>query len=140
MWEKRKKLYYVPGLISAVFVPIIFYCKKPEIKQQVAINFYLPSDKPYQPYSSNNLLRELNRKKIFTIALDKNHQQNERKLEFIRHEARKILYYNDVSTTIKVSFSNETNYGEIVALLNIMVSDEHKRYGLIGNDFYIFFE
>ena len=140
MWEKRKKLYYVPGLISAIILPIVFICKTPKLKQQVAFEFYLPSDKVYQRYSSVNLIRESKKKKILEIALDNNHEQNQKKLELIRHEARKIKYYNDVSTVIKVSFSNESTYGEVVGLLNIMISDEHKWYGLIGNDFYIFNE
>jgi len=86
------------------------------------------------------LLKELKKKKIMQITLDEKHEQNEKKLVFFRHEARRIKYFNDNSIVIKVSFTNETTYQEVIDLLNILIADEHPRYALVGNDFYVFGE
>src|SRR4030095_16148976 len=145
MWEKLRKLYYAPGLFSALFLPLIFYFYAPKPSNTVVINLFVPRDEPNKNgysfnFSSVYLLSEFRKKKVLQIMLDEKHEQNKKKLEFFRHEARRIKYYNDNSIVIKVSFSNETTYEEVIDLLNILIADEHARYAVVGNDFYLFGE
>ena len=145
MREKRDKLYYVPGLITAIFLPIVFFFEAPQLKEKVVIRFFIPSDElnrnsQYFIFSSVKLQEEIKKKRVLEILLTEDHEQNEFKLVFLRHEARRLKCFRDTSTVLKVTFSNESTYEEVIDLLNILLADQHKRFALIGNSFYIYGE
>ncbi len=137
-------LFYTPGLISLMVVPVLFYILQPSIKTQTVIKFVVPKDDYQSPnrfgFTRSAAIAALKGKKINTVYLDENHGLNTRKLEFITREALKQKFYHDTTQVIKVRLSAETTYGEFVQLVNIMIKDGHKRYGLLDNDFYIFGE
>lgn len=143
---KRPKLFYTPGLISLLVIPVLFYIYQPAIKTQTVVKILVPmEDDPGQSpyfsrYTRSSVIASLKRKKINTVNLDSNHSLNERKLEFIAQEALKLKFYNDTTQVIKVRYSDETTYNEFVQLVNIMYRDGHKRYSLLDNEFYIFGE
>jgi hypothetical protein len=144
---KRPKLFYVPGMISLLVVPVLFYVYQPTEKRQTQLKFFVPrEDQPKDRgssilyYSRSAVMATLKDKKINTVYLDENHALNENKLKFIGQEALKLKFYHDTTQVIKVHLSTATNYGEFVQLVNIMHRDNHKRYTWLDDDFYIFGE
>ena len=142
---KRKRIYYVPGLISLVAFPIIIFYYAHSFKQQVVLKFYLASDNtdrnnPVFAFSKWRILGVMKKKKIVPVYLDGDHKMNFSKLRFIQLEAQRLKFTCDTTQVLRVRLSYETNFEEFVSLLNIMYMNQQKRYCLIDNDFYIFGE
>ena len=136
---KRPKLFYTPGMISLLVVPVLFYMYQPTVKRQTVLKLFVPSEdkpSPYLRFSRSVVLAGLKGKKINTVYYDEDHSLNARRLEFIEQEALKLKFYNDTTQIIKVHFSNETTYNEFIQVLNIMYKNGHKRYTLLDNDIY----
>jgi len=131
---KRRKLFYVPGMMSLLVVPVLFYYSfnPTPVKRQPVIKFFAPKESMARPYFKG--------KKINTVYLDDNHSLNVEKLDFIAQEALKLKFYHDTTQIIKVQFTEEATYGEFVQLVNSMQMNSIKRYILFNNSFYIFGE
>lgn len=145
--NKRPKLFYTPGMISLLILPVLFYLYQPIEKRQTVLKLVLPrEDRPEDRSSLNmrfsraSVMARLKGKKINTVYYDDDHELNAIKLNFIAREALKLKFYYDTSQVIKVHLSADNTYGEFVQLVNIMVRDGHKRYTWIDDDFYIYGE
>jgi biopolymer transport protein ExbD len=139
---KRPKLFYIPGMLSLLIVPMLFYFYQPVLKTLTVLKLFVPKDDDNKSpnllsYSRSTVKAALKGKKINTVYLDDNHQRNAQKLDFIAYEALKLKFYNDTTQILNVKFTKGTTYGEFVQLVNIMNRDGHKRYAWLDNDFYI---
>jgi hypothetical protein len=65
------------------------------------------------------------------IELDGDRETNQKKIELIKYEARKLKYTKDTTTVINISLTNETTYSELVQLIDLCYADKHKRFTLI---------
>jgi hypothetical protein len=140
---KRRKLFYVPGMISLLVVPVLFYFYQPVMKTSTLLRLVVPNDEssPGQyRFSRYAVKAALRGKKINTVYLSGDRKLNAKKLDFIAYEALKLKFYHDTTQIIKVHFTDEETYGEFVQLVNIMHRDDHKRYAWVDDDFYIFGE
>ena len=142
--NKRPKLFYIPGMISLLLLPVLFSMYLHIEKKQTVLKLVLPKEDRPEDRSSLNMrfsraavMAQLKGKKINTVYYDEDHELNEIKLDFITREAQKLKFYHDTTQIIKVRLANETTYNEFVQLVNVMYRDKHKRYVLLDNDFYI---
>src|SRR5882757_1895863 len=79
-WMKRKKIYYLPGMISLIGLPLfvwIFLAPHHQAQDRVyskPLRLVLPSDEPAtvwkQTFSKKTFLRDIRRKKILEVALN----------------------------------------------------------------------
>src|ERR1700722_1597325 len=149
---KRRRLYYVPGLISIIGLPILlfFYWPK-ETVIPTYLKFYLPTDRKDDPglirFSKGNVYKSLEGKKITTIDIDveKFNEDDSRtqylfyqKLHFMSQEIERLEFTNDTSTVLKIQFGTNNTYGDFVWMLNQIVLYKVKRYALVDNNFYVF--
>ena len=140
---KRRKLYYIPGLISLIFLPIIFlktlHSNKPfpVLNYAVLINV---KESNMPTFSGQYFMKQIKRRKLIPFYLDESHEVNKNKFSFIQREALRLKYTCDTNYVIAVHLSDSLNYGEFVYLLNMMVIGNHKRYAEWKNIFYIFGE
>jgi hypothetical protein len=137
---KRPKLFYIPGMLSLLVVPVLFYLYQPDVKSSTVLRLFIPTDdnSPSQySFSRYAVKAQLKGKKINTVYLNGDRRLNAKKLDFIAYEALKLKYYHDTSQILHVKFTAETTYGEFVQLVNIMHKDDHKRYAWLDDDFYI---
>lgn len=74
------------------------------------------------------------------MELDEDNSTNQKRLNFIQYEARKLKYTKDSNSVIDIHIENTASYGEILNLLNICAEDNHKRWVLLKNRFIIFGE
>lgn len=129
-------------MLSLIFLPLLFMVMVPTKKQETVLMLSLVSDRPSTSnitfYNTAYLLEKTLGKHIITIDLDDNVTLNARKMLYIEQEAMRINYSYDTSSIIKVSLSENTTYGEFVALVDMMYKNAFKRFSFIGNDFYIF--
>lgn len=142
----RRKLYYVPGLISAIFIPFLFFTKLKIPKTFTAANYSVLSERKEKHNSfmyqmtGEYFMNKIKRKKLIPFYLDENHELNKIKFKFIQREALRLKYTCDTNNVIAIHFSDSLQYGEFVYLLNMMIVDNHKRYAEWKNIFYIFGE
>ncbi len=140
-----RKIYYLPGLISLIFLPIIFLrIPQPSTRSFATLNYAVPyhakEETDIPSFSGQYLLKTIRKKQIISFYLDEDHKLNTKKITVIQSEALKLKFECDINHVIAVHFSDSLNYGEFVYLLNMMALDNHKRYAEWKNIFYIFGE
>jgi hypothetical protein len=144
---KRKKLFYVPGLISLIGLPIlVFYLFPKEQKQLTVIRIFLPSDRKSKDeniirYSRDRVFKTIGSKKIFDVNLNpqfplRDEGKTDSLYEFLSEKLGKFKLTNDTTIVIKVDFGNSNTYGQVVWLLNQTLIHQLKRWAYIDNSFY----
>ncbi len=104
------------------------------------MRLFLPKDLGHQMYSMEAVMEEISRKKIILVELKGNFEEDKKRFEFIRQEARRLKYTYDTTSVLHVHFPKESTYGQFVYLNDMMQEDKHKRYLVTDNEFYIFGE
>lgn len=139
----RKKIYYVPGLISLIFLPIIFFAILPSTKTFTVFNYVVPTSSKTTStwaYSGENFMKQMSKKKIITFYLSNDHEFTKEEFTIIKLEVLKSKFTCDTNHVIAIHFSDSLYYGEFIRLLNMMYKYQFKRYGEWKNIFYIFGE
>jgi hypothetical protein len=147
---KRKKIFYVPGLISILGLPILLLIMGPDDPvEQTAMRLYLPSDRDspspsgtisFDRYWINQVLKK---KKIVEVDLDYRpsvlHPEYNayRKSSFVLSEMGRLQFTHDTSEILKINFTEETSYGEFVWALNNATVFCFKRYFYIDDALYL---
>jgi hypothetical protein len=109
-------------------------------KDDKALRLFLPTDNGFRKYSTQALLEEIKHKKIIRVELTGVAEEDEKRFQFIRQEARRLQYTYDTTSVLHVHFRKESTYGQFVYLTDMMTEDHHKRFGITNDDFYIFGE
>lgn len=147
----RKQLYYCLSSISIFgILSILIRCKeRPPLNNSpnnyITYTFDVPRDqKPDDPFtylfSVKWIEKLIRKKKQIKITLDGDRSTNQKKLELVKYEARKLKYTEDTTTVIRINLTNETTYGEFIQLVKLCNNDKHKRYALLKRSFIIFGE
>lgn len=129
--RNRKKIYYFPGLISALLIPILFwYYISPHIDKTIynVMDFGLPAklkeDKSNLNYTFEHL-RNWKYKKI-KIASKKAKENS----AFYVSEVKKLQKRNEKNTGIEFILDKNNTYGDFASLLNDMAIAKQETYGL----------
>ena len=138
-----RKLYYAPGIISLIGIWVFYFCfqNRFRYKPETCLNLVVPKENNKNcQFSTGYVLRLIRSKKQITIELNGDKETNQKKIEFIKYEARKLKYTRDTTTLINITLTNETTYGEFIQLLNLCYADNHKRFALLKKSLIIFGE
>jgi hypothetical protein len=141
--NKTRKLFYVSGIISLIGIWsfYFFFREKFVIKKESYLSLIMPNDvNDNNLFSTGVILRQILYKKQIKIELNGDQETNQKKMELIRYEARKLKYTKDTMTVLNISLTNEIIYGDIVKLLDLCYADKHKRFVLLKKSFIIFGE
>jgi len=141
--NKTKKLFYLPGIISLIGIwSFYFYFKERFIqKKETYLTLAIPKDgNKYGLLSVGSIIKQIVTKKQIKIELNDDVETNQKKMELVKYEARKLKFTKDTMTVINISLTNETTYGDIVKLLDLCYIDKHKRFVLMKKSFLIFGE
>jgi len=149
----KRKLYYVPGLISLLGLPVLLYFLGPRDPAiQTAIKISVPSDdtKPDPPgfvrFTRRNIYRSLMQKKIVSVNLDDVSPDNIdqlyrfrhlKKMDFISNEIGRLQFTHDTNSVFKIEFGNYCTYGDFVCVLNLTRLYDVKRFVFIDDAYYI---
>ena len=138
---KRKKIYYVPGLISLlglsiICVLIVIKGSQPRPHDQRPYRLLIPSPNklPNLSFSENAFLQNIKRKKTFEVDLD---ELDTLKRSFIKRKIEDLQYLHDTTAIVKVNFLDSNTFGDFMWLLTQMHTYKVKRYAFFNNTFYI---
>ena len=145
--KKSRKLYYVPGIISLIVLPIVFYyyCistfKKEERIIQVA---FLSSVKNSHNYPESYMRNDTTllslpgiRRNYLDIEISGNEIQDKHKLDLFRLQIRKLINDWDTINGIHLIFLENSKYGAFIEALNICEKEGAFRYALFENNLWV---
>jgi hypothetical protein len=144
----KKKLYYFPGLISLIGLPIIFFLYPIEDpKESTVLKLNLPASKHIAEvrFTEDYVRKDIKKRKIKRILLsnhsaspDKrwNRLEEEAKWDLITTQFKNLSLTGDTSLVLQVEFDEESFYGDWVAVQNLALIYRIKRYAYLDNSFY----
>jgi len=139
---RRRKIYYLPGFISLLGLPLLLFLMKPqEHKRETRLSLVIPWDKKQYGFSRYAVYAHLKKKKIvqvdlwdMTLPYELNMQQAKR--SFIVRELERLQFTHDTSSVLKVTLGSNNTYGDFIWLLNLAVAYGFKRYVFMDDAFY----
>ncbi|MGE8554492.1 MAG: hypothetical protein ACN6OB_11245 [Chryseobacterium jejuense] len=124
-----KKIYYVPGLISAILIPLLFcyYGNQRVHPQYTVMDLGIPSKiKPETPIQYTfEPIRNWNYKKI--IVSPNTALQNQ---QYYVSELKKMQEKNEKETGIEFVINDRNNYQDFISLLDAMILSKQESYGV----------
>ncbi|RZJ84790.1 MAG: hypothetical protein EOO20_20830 [Chryseobacterium sp.] len=128
----RKKIYYVPGLISALLIPVLcWYFGNRKLKEPITnvMDFGLPAKyDPTIPVDQQNTLEHIRNWNYHQINVKPNEARKNSK--FYISEIKKLQRENKKETGIEFILDNNNTYGDFASLLNDMAIAKQETYGL----------
>jgi len=141
----RRKIFYVPGLISLVCVPVIFiyYSSIWMPKEEFVTTMYLPRDNPkyktgdMPDFSGQNLLETIKPYRKTEVFLPKKDSKLiPLQLDFIFHEMQRISFTNQSMEVLIVHLNEETTISQFVQLMDMVTMVRLHRYAYWDDAFY----
>lgn len=127
-----KKIFYVPGLISALLIPVLFWYfgnrKYGEINISL-LEFGIPAKyNPKIPADQQNTFEHLRNWKYQKIKVNPNEARKNSK--FYISEIKKLQLKNMRESGIEFILTDENSYDDFISLLNDMRLSEQESYGM----------
>jgi len=133
--KKRKKIFYVPGMISLVLIPLFcfyhFY-KIDAFKVYGSVDFSVSNKEDFEKYK----VRDLRKYKAFNF--NDTRLNEEHKLKELRFYARNLVGKFDTINGAKIYFGPNTDYDTFICVVNIMNEEKMPTYALFSNTMYAF--
>jgi hypothetical protein len=151
---RKGKLYYVPGLISLLGLPILLYFLGPrEPGILTTMTIWLPTDdmKPDPPgmirFSKWRTYQLLKHKKIVTVDLNENEYMQGtplhdfvylKKLDFIAAEIARRQFTHDTGSVLKIRLGSNNTYGDFVWVFNQAHVYGIRRFTFVDDAYFLF--
>ena len=143
--KKHRRIYYVPGIISLIVLPIIcYYYLIPFQKEERVLEVFFPEK--YRPefknsqlirYDTSILSRPENKRKYLVIRLNGNPKEDKVKLDFFRIRIREMKRDNDTINGTHLLFLDSVKYGTFVQSINICLEEDLIRYMVYGVNLWV---
>jgi hypothetical protein len=145
---RSKKFFYVPGLISLISLPILFFFWPiQDPPDYVVLKFFLASDfkppKGVMDFSKYRVLQDIKNKKITRIYLgdvfaydDKDEFRISAREKFVIAEIERLAFVDDTTQVLQVELDGENTYGDFVGLVNLAAIYRIKRYAYFDDSFF----
>ena len=125
---KLRKIYYVPGLISAIFIPLIFWFygnRKLQEPIPNVIDIGLPAKSGSSTFATFEPLRNWNYKKIVVQPNTARKNSN-----YYVSEIKKLQKRNQKETGIEFIIGDNNSYDDFISILNDFEKSKQKQFGL----------
>ncbi len=140
---KRKKIFYVPGMISLVVLPlaVLLFTAYDNSDEKGYLRMYLPKNDPnynknMPSYSGQGLLETIKDYKKTEIYLNDNWYLTEQKFDFIFHELQRLSFTNPKKEVLIVHMNEKTTFEDFVRLLDMANFTMLKRYAYWNDEWY----
>jgi hypothetical protein len=136
---KRKKIYYVPGMISLVLLPIllIYFSKNAKIiRYPKTFSIFLYNEKyakKHPGYSRQYRDHFPPLRDYAIINLTGQKVEDEKRFAYAEKQIRKILAEKDTLNGVQFFFSKDSNFGEFTETLDILNVNRAKYYMITDN-------
>ena len=131
--EKRKKIFYVPGMISLVLIPLFcfyhFY-KVDAFKVYGSLNFSVSNKGDFEKYK----VEDLRKYKVFYFNGEKS--QELRQLKELRVFAKDMIKKHDTINGAKIRLGSKTDYDTFISVINIMSEEKMPTWALFSDNLY----
>jgi hypothetical protein len=131
--EKRKKIFYVPGMISLVLIPLFcfyhFY-KVDAFEVPRAMNLSIPVGNDFEEYK----IASLRKYKVFNFD---GSDLEKKKLNEMKLYLRKLRIEKDTVNGIKMHFDSKSYYQTFITTLDILVEEDAPAWAINDNDIYV---
>jgi hypothetical protein len=130
--NNKRRIYYIPGILSLLFLPIIciVYLKHSTINtDERVIEIWMP--RKYNPVENGRnsyvfdtavLSRPENIRKYREIKMTDNIEDNREKIAEFKQSVAKLVQTNDTLNGVHLTMSSITSYNEFIQLLDICFS------------------
>jgi hypothetical protein len=120
-------MYYLPGLISAVLIPVLlwYYGSQRIQPQYTVMDLGLPSKETYNPGNTFEPYRNWNYKKI--LVKPNTALQNQ---QYYVSELKKLQTRNKKETGIEFIIDDHNNYQDFISLINTMHLAQQETYAI----------
>ncbi|MFT3920365.1 hypothetical protein [Cloacibacterium sp.] len=125
---KSRKIYYVPGLISAIFIPLLFwYYGNQKLQEPIpnVIDIGLPAKSGSSTFATFEPLRNWKYQKI--IVQPNTARKNS---EYYVSEIKKLQARNEKNTGIEFIIGKNNTYDDFISILNDFEKAKQLQYGL----------
>lgn len=127
-----KKIFYVPGLISALLIPVLFWYfgnrKYEEINISI-LEFGIPAKyDPKIPVDQQNTLEHIRNWSYRKIVVKPNEAR--RNSKFYISEIKRLQQENKRESGIEFILNDENTYDDFISLLNDMRISQQESYGI----------
>jgi len=132
--EKRKKIFYVPGMISLVLIPLFclyHFFKVDAFMVYGSLNLMVPDKEEFEKYKIADLrkYKRFNFNDVKLKELDK--------IKELRFFVRDIVKKYDTINGAKIHFGSKTDYDTFVNVINLVAEEKVPTWALFGNDIYV---
>jgi hypothetical protein len=141
--QKKKKMYYTPGIICLFILPFLFINQASQYKKQINhsyIESFWPSASMENEYMKAIKGSGKHKRHYINIDLKESVEDNAIKLAYAQLRIREIIASNDSINGVKFHFSESTPYGSFVKALDILRVEGAKRYIPIENNLWFLHE
>jgi hypothetical protein len=151
---RKRKLYYVPGMISLLGLPLLLYFigpREPVILTAMTIRLPTDDERPDPPgmirFSKWRTYQLLKHQKIIAVDLDEfSHMQGTplhnfvfwKKLDFIAGEIARRQFTHDTGSVLKIRLGDNNTYGDFVWVFNQAKVYDVKRFVYVDDAYYLF--
>lgn len=130
--KKSRKIVYVPGLISAILIPLVFwYLGNRKLEESVlrAIQIGLPAKIDENKKWTYQMTFEPYRNWNYKTILVKPNSAKHNSRSFI-NEIHSLQTKNIKNTGIEFILNDENSYGDLVSILNDLIIANQRQYGI----------
>jgi hypothetical protein len=141
---KRKKIYYIPGIISLIIIPITFLLfANREIKQKTLTVLPIVFTDTNFPKRFPEAFKKFNgnfppKRNYIDISFNGDNQKNKIKLDFAQVRIREILSQNDSTNGLHFKFGESSQYWTFIKVVDILRFEDAKTYMAIDNDIWFY--
>jgi hypothetical protein len=133
--EKRKRIFYVPGMISLVFIPLFcfyhFY-KVDAFEVYSSLEFSVPDKNDFKKYKVGDL------RKYRLFCFEDKKSLEKQQLKELRYFVRDLVKRYDNVNGAKIHFGSNTDYDTFVDVINIMTEEKMPFWALFSDNMYAF--
>ncbi|MGE6354410.1 hypothetical protein ACQKCJ_11120 [Flavobacterium sp. NPDC079362] len=132
--EKRKKIFYVPGIISLVFIPLLclyYFYKIDAFKVYSSLEFFLPNKDELEKYK----VEDLRKYKIFKF--EDNRSKEQQKLKELKFFVHDLVRQYDTINGAKIHFGSKTDYDTFVSVISMMSEVNVPTWALFKDNIYV---
>jgi len=144
--QNKPRLYYVPGMISLLVLPILLMIWATPFKQQERVLevAYPTSNRPchpdvirVNPYDTSLLSLPENRRHFIEIKMNGDAQKVKDQLMFLRYGIRHLKQTTDTINGLHVVFGDSTTYETMIKCFDILDREDHYRFMPFRNHIWI---
>lgn len=132
--EKRRRIFYVPGMISLIFIPLFcfyhFYTTD-AFKVYGSINLNMPNKGDFEKYKVESL------RKFKVYKFSGNEIDDKKKLNEMRFYLKTLRKDKDTVNGIKLHDISKINYNTFIRTIDILALEDAPTWGIFENDIYI---